>query len=441
MEDADVAAISTALRNEEAVIIFPSSEVSKLYTGGIKTGKWRREVIRFAQQTEAPILPVYLKARNSFMFYLLSWISNGIATLMLPRESLNKRGKTVKIRIGDPIPFRNFNALEPKEALNLLKKHLKAVSHNRKGPYMTEKNVIHPVDRRELRDEILSGELLGETDDGKLIYFLSYQDYPLTMREISRLREVTFRKMGEGTGKKQDMDIYDTYYRHLVLWDDTELEVVGAYRFGIGREILQSHGLRGFYVDSLFELQPKYEDYLPITVELGRSFVQQRYWNSQALDYLWHGIGAYVAKYPDTKYLVGPVTISPSYSKEAKEMLVFFYSKWFPGSTDLAIPRTPFILSEKAKKDLAGIFTGETYKEDFKTLKKNLKHYGFSVPTLYKQYTELCEEGGVTFLGYNIDESFGNCVDGFITVNLDMLVPRKWQRYIESKKEKEVAQA
>ncbi len=425
--------ILKSLQNEEAVIVFPASEVSKMYFKGIQTGKWRKQVFSLAQKSEAPILPIFVKAKNSSFFYFVSFFSRKFATLLIPRETFNKKHKTISLKVGDPVPYPAYKSLKVIVVLKLLKKQLKSVVHNGKGPFKTEKNVIHPVDRKELRAEIMQGNLLGKTDDDKMIFFLSYEEYPITMREISRLRELTFRKMGEGTGKKRDVDQYDIYYRHLVLWDDKELEIVGSYRFGIGKEILAQKGLSGFYVDSLFQLQPKFKEYLDQTVELGRSFVQQKYWNSQALDYLWHGIGAFLVQYPEVKYLVGPVTISPSYSKDAKEMLVYFYRKWFPGPQGLTKAKNPYKVPPQISAQLEDLFTSSTYKEDFKILKANLKHFGFSVPTLYKQYTELCDQGGVGFIDFGVDESFGNCIDGFIMVQVEKIVERKKARYIFSK--------
>lgn len=432
-DSSDMDAIANSLKKEEAVIVFPSSEITKLTLTGIQMGRWRPEVISFAKRNEAPILPVYIKAKNSPFFYFFSLFSKRLSVLLISRETLNKKGKTISLRIGDPIPFQYFNAVESQVAVRLLKSHIRAISHNRKGPFQTEKTVIHPVDRGELREEILRGELLGKTDDGKMIFFLSFDDFPVTMREISRLREITFRKMEEGTGSKRDMDEYDRYYRHLVLWDEKALEIVGAYRLGICQEIVDKKGVKGLYVSSLFELTSEFEKYLPETIELGRSFVQQKYWNSQALDYLWHGIGAFLAHNPKIKYMIGPVSISPSYRTEAREMLVYFYKKWFPAPSGLAKSYNSFVLSRKKTNNLELLFKENSYRDDFRILKQNLKHYGATVPTLYKQYTELCDDDGVGFFDFGVDESFGYCVDGLIMVKADKIKDRKRQRYIDNK--------
>ncbi len=429
----DVQAISLALKKEEAVIIFPASDVTRLTIAEWTAKTWRKEIISFAKLTETPILPVFIRASNSILFYILSIFSNRIAMLLLPSEILNKRKKTILIKIGDPIPNQHFHAIKSDYAIKLLKSHIEAISANRKGPFRTEKTVIHPVNRKELREEILQGNLLGKTENGKMIFFLDFPKFPITMREISRLREITFRKMEEGTGNKRDLDEYDKYYKHLVLWDESALEIVGAYRLGICKEILETKGTNGLYISSLFDLTPQFEKYLPETIELGRSFVQQRYWNSSALDYLWHGIGAFLAHHPEIKFMIGPVTISPSYIPEAKDMLVYFYKKWFSAKESLAKSKNSFYLSPKKTSYFDSIFPGESYKDDFKHLKQNLKHFGATVPTLYKQYTELCEDEGVSFFDFGVDESFGNCIDGLIMVEMEKIKERKKQRYIYSK--------
>ncbi len=435
MDEDNLKGIHLALKNENAVILFPSPEVSRLSLSRIKETKWRKEVITLIQKANVHVLPVFITGKNSFLFYLVSFFSKRLSMLMLPRETLKKKNKTIKIKVGNPIIPSAFSELKPKTGIMLLRKHTYGLGWGNKSYFRTERTIIHPVDRKDLKEEIMKGPLLGTTEDEKMIFFLDYENYPVTMREIGRLREQTFRKMGEGTGEKIDQDEYDKYYRHLVLWDDKELEIVGAYRFGIAKEIVQNRGISALYTSTLFDYTEKFDSYIPKSVELGRSFVQQKYWNSYALDYLWHGIGAFLVHNPDTDYLIGPVTISPTYSKDAKEMLVHFYRKWFPDKEGLAVSKNPFIIPEKKKAELERLFTADDYKEDFKTLKSSLKYYDASVPTLYKQYTELCEVGEVVFPDFGIDESFGNCVDGLIIVPVKRLKDKKRERYIDSKKE------
>ncbi|MCB1147035.1 MAG: lysophospholipid acyltransferase family protein [Leptospiraceae bacterium] len=428
--------IAEALKNEEAVIIFPSTRVSRYTIKGVQDDFWRKNVIRLIQKYSAPVLPVFIKAKNSLRFYATGVFSNRLAYATLAKEIFRQRGKTITIKIGNHIAPTAFSALKPRTGVQLLRKHVYQIGKGKKGLFKTEKNVVHPVDRRLMLEELKNGDLLGTTDDGMKISLLEYADSPNVLREIGRLREITFRKIGEGTGKKIDLDRYDQVYKHLVLWDEAKMEIVGAYRLGICEKIIPDQTLTGLYTSSLFRFGEELEHFLPDAVELGRSFVQEKYWNSYALDYLWHGIGAFLARHPQVKYLFGPVSISQSYNAKARDILVYFYRKWFGDKNKLAESKNRYVLTERRLQELNEIFTSDNYKDDFKLLKTNLKHLGFSVPTLYKQYTELCEPGGVSFLDFGIDEDFGNCVDGFIFLRIPMIKEAKRARYIDSKLEK-----
>lgn len=186
-----------------------------------------------------------------------------------------------------------------------------------------------------------------------------------------------------------------------------------------------------------FRFSEEFEKYLPQSLELGRSFVQPNYWNSQALDYLWHGIGAYMAARPQYNYLFGPVSVSNSYSAEARELLVHFYQRWF-GKADAPVrAKHRFRFTQGAEDRLQRAFSATEYKQSFKELKQNLKHYGFAVPTLYKQYTELCDDGGVHFFDFGIDKDFSNALDGFIFLSIAHVKEGKLERYVYSKRAKE----
>lgn len=426
-------AIADALSNEEAVILFPSREISTLTWQGIRDGKWRHNFIILARKLSTPILPVFIQGKNSFWFYLKRILSYQWSALSLPREIIRKKGKTIELKIGHPIPASAFTGLRATAISKLLYRHLLAIARNKKGYFKTIKTVIHPVERRLLKAELSEALLLGETDDGMRIYLTTQEKSPFTIREIARLRELTFRKVGEGTGNRLDLDLYDQYYDHLVLWDDEALEIVGAYRIGNAKKILAEKGINGLYTSTLFHFSDKFIAMMDEAIELGRSFVQQKYWNSAALDYLWHGIGAYLAKNPQIRYMFGPVSISKNYSREAMDMLVFFYSKWFPDYDNLCWHKNPYHIPDRRRDELRSLFCMNDYKDDFKILKANLKHYGYTVPTLYKQYSELCEEGGVRFLDFGIDEDFGFCVDGMILVDMAKIKKAKYDRYVATK--------
>lgn len=428
-----IKAISRSLNSEEAVIIFPAGEVSRVRPTGIKDLKWKSGFLKFAKKNSAPILPIFINARNSSLFYFVSMLYKNGASLLLVSEMFNKRDKVIEIKIGGLIPIERVKELnlDEKVEVNLLKKHLYRVSKNKKGLFLVQKNISRAEDRKDLKKELNSSELLGITNDGKRIFLVEFKRDSAVLKEIGRLREFTFRRVGEGSGKKRDLDKYDSYYKHLVLWDDDELEIVGAYRIGESKTILE-RGVEGFYTSSLFDYKDEFLPYLDDSIELGRSFVQPKYWGSRALDYLWFGIGAYLRKYPNIKYMFGPVSLSSSYPKEVKNLILFYYLKYFGAKSEMVVSKNRYILSLQEIESAKSILNSDSLLGDFKILKKHLMHMGFSVPTLYKQYSDLCEDDGVKFLDFGVDYEFESCIDGFILVDVGKIKSSKRDRYINS---------
>ena len=429
----NIKAIGQALEKEKAIIIFPAAEVSRLKGLTVTDGKWHKGAVYFARRHNSSILPVKVGAKNSAFFYFMSLLNKNFSRVFLVKELFNKKNKTISLKIGDPIPAKAFSSsvLSDATVIKLLKKHVYSLGKNKKSIFKTEKNIIHPIDRKLIKKEISRSEQLGITPDNKKIVLTSYEESPNVLNEIGRLREVTFRKVGEGTGAKMDIDEFDKYYKHLVVWDDEELEIVGAYRIGIGKEILQNKTHKGFYVSSLFSLNERFvQNYLDNSIELGRSFIQKKYWNTNALHYLWLGIGSYIAKHNDIKYLFGPVSISNNYPDITKQMIVYYYNKWYGCNDNLAISKNRFRISSKDISDIFNDFTRQSAEEDFKILKNSLKQYGYTVPILYKHYSNLCEKDGVKFLDFGIDPDFNNCVDGLILIDIDKLKSDKKDRYV-----------
>lgn len=425
--------IHKALGNEECVIIFPSGEVSRIRPTGVRDTKWHSGFLRFAKKSKAPILPIFINARNSSLFYTVSMIYKPAALFLLSHEMFNKRDKTITIKVGELIPQENIvsSGLPEKTQLSLLKRHLYRISNNKRGIFASQKCIAHPEDRQSIKKELSDAKLLGETHDNKKIYMVNYNKDSALMREIGRLREYTFRKVGEGTGKKRDIDSYDVYYKHLVLWDEDELEIVGAYRIGESDTIMKMVGGRdGFYIASLFELTERFNPYLESSIELGRSFVQPKYWGSRALDYLWFGIGKYLKHNPQIKYMYGPVSLSASYPKMAQNMVINYYSHYFGDPNELVIAKNRYMMTKQELEECHSIFDGDDPTTDFKTLKESLSHFNLSVPTLYKQYSDLCEEDGVKILDFNVDPDFENCIDAFMLVEVAKLKDSKRKRYI-----------
>ena len=429
-----IAKVYAALDAEEVVIIFPSGEVSRASASGIKDKVWHKGFLKFAKKSNAPILPVFIGGKNSKTFYSVSAINKKLATLLLAHEMFKQKDKSIKIIVGELIPNENIlpKGIQQDKIIKLYKKHLYALKENQ-SYFITQKAIAHPEDRRSIKKELKFSQLLGETKDGKKIYlYSSSNNNSIIINEIGRLREISFRKVGEGLNKKRDIDKYDRYYKHIILWDNEDLEIVGAYRIAECAQIVQKFGINALYTTTLFNYNEKFMHYLPESIELGRSFVQPKYWGSRALDYLWYGIGAYLRNNPQIKYMYGPVSLSERYSKVAKDMILYFYDKNFKDEHNLVEAKIPynFKTDEMLIKNLHEELNSKQYKENFKTLKKALSSINANVPTLYKQYADLCEEGGIKFCAYNIDHDFSSCIDSFIVVDIAKIKNSQKKRYI-----------
>ncbi|WP_040727496.1 lysophospholipid acyltransferase family protein [Thiomicrorhabdus sp. Kp2] len=427
-----------ALEKEQAVIIFPAGEVSRIRPNGVRDGKWKGGFLKLAQKAKAPIQPIYIDARNSSLFYALSALYKPLGTMMLVKEMFNKKHQEIQFFVGKQIPWKSIenSELPTKQLANQFRKHLyqldqesKQLKKGKSTPFKTIETIAHPGDKQALKKALKKSPLLGQTQDGKKIYLYDFEDDSPVMHEIGRLRELTFRTVEEGTGGAIDLDQYDVRYRHLVLWDDEELEIVGAYRIGECKQIVEQHGLKGLYTSTLFNLKPQIENYLPNALELGRSFVQPKYWGKRSLDYLWYGIGAYVAQHPHIKYLFGPVSLSDAYPLNAKELIIGFYQQQLGSNQDLAQGIRSVKLSKNNQQIAQEIFNGD-YKESYKKLNALLDLEGVKVPTLFKQYAEVADDKGCRFIDFSTDPDFNDCVDALILVELDKLKPKKRERYL-----------
>lgn len=422
-------AIEQHLQGDGAVIIFPAGEVSRMGATGVRDGRWRHGFLRFAAKTRAPILPLFVDARNSALFYSLSLVAKPLSTLLLVREMFKHNSQSVRVRIGRAIEFETYDKLplDSRAKVKLFRRHLYKIGKNRgEGCFDTgAESIAHPEDRQQLRAGIRACRLLGSTREGMAIYLYHCSGDSAVMREIGRLREVSFRAVGEGCGRRRDMDNYDRDYDHIVLWDDEALELVGAYR--LRRTGVPGTAVDALYSHSLFEYRREAAEYLQAGVELGRSFVQPRYWGRRSLDLLWYGIGAYVKQFPEVRYLFGPVSISNRYPAFARDLLVSFYRHYFAAAQPWAQARLP---CAPTQPELAARWQGLDYSAGFAALKAELGALELAVPTLYKQYAEVCEAGGVQFADFNIDPDFSDCVDGLVLVDLQHLKDNKRRRYL-----------
>jgi putative hemolysin len=383
-------AIRASLENDEALIVGGNLPV--------------------APEAKAPLVRLRIGRLNLAQFY-------GLAAFF-------RLGATLPIRIGEPVPWK-----------------LPGTAKAKLLGFKSEIPIARPEDRVLLRRELQEAQLLGHTGDGKKIVLFDPKPDSAVLRELGRLREVAFRRVGEGTGKRRDIDTCDAYYRHVVLWDDSELQIAGAYRIGDTARILEALGPEGLYTHRLFAYGEGLQRYLPQSLELGRSFVQPRYQGLRALDYLWQGIGAYLATRSDVRYLFGPVSLSASYPDAARWMIVYFFSTHLGERETLVAPRNPFVIPSTREDELRRLMPGQDFAADLRTLKRELAGMGLSIPVLYKQYSELCEPGGTRFLGFNVDPAFSSCVDGFVMLDLEKLKAHKRSRYLGGFAQQQPAQA
>ncbi|TLX21179.1 GNAT family N-acetyltransferase [Thermomonas fusca] len=420
-------AVRAALARGECVIVFPAGEVSRLGPRGIRDGRWRRGFLRFARACAAPVLPVRIDARNSMLFYGASALFKPVGTALLAREMFARRARRVLLRVGTPraIPADAGDAV----LLRQIRRELYALGTRRQRMEQAGNRGPEPVaaagDPALVGTAVAGLRLLGRTGDGKQIRVGTLAvDSPL-LHEIGRLRELTFRAVGEGTGRRLDLDAWDSWYEHIVLWDEAAARIAGAYRIARGAPVLAGHGLRGLYTASLFDYGEDALARIAQGMELGRSFVAQEYWGSRSIDYLWQGIGAYLRAHPRVRYLFGAVSISAALPAAARAQIVAHYAHWHGGPQGDAVSRRPYHYEAADPGDAA--LDADTA---LRVLKANLDALGAQVPMLYKQYVELCEPGGARFLAFGVDPDFSDSVDGLIEVDIQRMRPKKRQRYL-----------
>jgi len=421
------------LQNAGVLIFFPAGEVSRPTRKGIRDKKWHSGFIKLAGKLRVPLLPVHIQAHNSLLFYASTLVSPTLSMLLLMQQMFRRRHSQLPIKIGQQIAWHHWHSatLSSREMAEQCRQHVMRLGKGVPGVFKTQCAIARPEDRATLKRALAQAESLGKTSDGKTIYLWQrngQEDAPL-LRELGRLREIAFRAVEEGSGKRRDTDSYDDDYLHLILWDEEDLEIVGAYRFMPTAMQIEKRGVEGLYSYSLFHYDDKMQDVLEHGIELGRSFIQPRYWGRRGLDYLWSGIGAYLARYPHYRYLFGPVSISGGLPPAARDLLVAFYRLWFPATHPLAASRQPYPAS---LPDVLAQFGGVDYVDDLTKLKSLLGNLGCGIPPLYKQYSELCEPGGVQFIDFGSDPAFNNCVDGLVLVDLCYLKANRYQRYIEA---------
>lgn len=428
--------INEALDNEEAVVIFPAGVVNRLSFHGIKDIPWKASFLKIAKRNNCPILPIKIKGRNTLLFYFISLIlpKKLSGLLMLPREfAIAGEMKPLAFTIGRVIPVSSFTDknISIAEYIKLFYAHLYALGTKKKSLFKTETTIASAYNKTLLKEEVDNAEVLGHTLDGTKIILAEAKNAPFLIQELGRIREVSFRAIGGGTGGARDNDLYDNYYKHLILWDEENLEIVGAYRIGEIAQIIKDRGIKALYTYNLCNFNEHFQDYYNNSVELGRSFVQPKYWGIRGLDNLWQGVGAYLAKNPHIIYTYGTVTINADTPKQAIAALVYFYSFHFVCETNMMSAKTPYFMSDEQKQEFDMLFKDKSYKDGFAVLKKYLKDLGTSIPTLFKQYVELYDEGAVRFFDFSVNEKLHGVVEGFIIADNSRMKEAKRKRYIK----------
>ena len=421
-----------ALDAEQALIVFPSGEVSRLGPQGVRDARWSSGFVRLARRAQAPILPVHIAAYNSPTFYGLSLLAKPLSSLLLAREAFGAAKANIGMHVGETVPAQEISRADrsPDQVAAAMRRHVYQLARRRPSVFATSRAIAHPESPLALRDALKRAEVLGATSDGKRILLVDAQPDCPVLREIGRLRELSFRRVGEGTGARRDLDRFDAYYKHLVLWDETALAIVGAYRLGEGAAIVPRLGVGGMYTSTLFDYAPAAHDVLANGVELGRSFIQPAFWCSRSLDHLWQGIGAYLRKRPQVRYLLGPVSLSAALPPDARAWSVHCHRHYFGSGESPARSRNPYEVPAEIAASAAAAWAGKDARAGLAELKRRLAAIGCSVPTLYRHYVDLCEPDGVRFFGFGVDPAFGNCIDGLICLDLARLKPAKRERYL-----------
>lgn len=408
--------------------IFAAGEVSTKYKGSkfVEDKDWPLNIMKFIKSSNAPVISGYIDGENSKSFHFLGKINPLFRTARLPHELLNKKNLEVLIRFSMPMSSKFVKQIEDNKKLAQLLKARTYLLKQTSSLNLSENNmeysaIIPELDNLLLISEIeriRASDLLFETDNYH-VFFSEKQNIPNIFKELSRLREITFRKVGEGTGKEADFDKFDEYYKHLFIWDNASNVLVGAYRIGMGQDIIQNYGEKGFYLNTLYNFKEGFSEYLLKSMEMGRSFVVPEYQRKPLpLFLLWKGIYFVMQKHPEYKYLIGPVSISNIYSDNSKILIIEYlkrYQNWKEIS-NLVEPRFKFDYKKTHFHD--AIF--QCYGNDLTMLDRIVKdidynHYG--VPTLVRKYLSL----GGKILQFNVDPEFNYSIDGLVVLDIDVV--------------------
>jgi putative hemolysin len=416
---------------ESPIGIFPAGEVSAMKLNKLKISDkdWHPIIGKLIVKSKVKVVPVYFSGHNSLAFHLLGLLHPSLRTIKLPSELFNKSGK-IQVKIGKAITTDEIKDLSEKEALRYIRAKTYAMGAQFKKEIQfpkafskTKQAIIEaPVPTSKIKAEIKQLEknnLLFEQEQFQ-VFYANAGLIPSILHEIGRLREITFREVGEGTLQKIDLDEFDIHYQHLFIWDKVNHQIVGAYRLGEGDILFRKFGSKGFYLNQLFKIDAEFHPFLYQSLELGRSFISKAYQKKPLpLLLLWKGIHIVLEKNENRfKYLIGPVSISNHFSKLSKDLLVAYirHNHWDKQLSKLITPRKKFTYQSKieGKKMLL-----KEHRKDFKLLDQFIgdieSKQALKVPVLLKKYLKL----NAKIISFNIDPQFNNCLDGFLFIQTE----------------------
>jgi len=436
------------LKRGGLLIMFSAGEVSslRLPAATVCEPAWSETVVRLVHMTNALTVPVFFHGSNSPAFQLAGLLHPGLRTILLPRELLNKRGRTVRVAVGSPITASSLSRhATAREAADYLQWRTQLLQARRQEestasvfrdpfPFRSKRapaTIIPAADARACRRELesLPGEqkLLEQGDH--LVYFAKSQQIPELLREIGRLREISFRQAGEGTGGPVDLDLFDAHYLHLFVWNQRRSEVVGAYRFAGTDEVLSHLGPQGLYTSTLFRFKRDFLSRVDPALELGRSFVRPEYQRSFApLLLLWKGIGHYVAQHPQYRILFGPVSISDTYSPASRALMVSFLKERHFDSSLAPSVRAKHKYQTRNFSSLNGpiLRSMVANADELSDVVSDLETDHKGLPVLLRQYLNV----GGQILDFSVDRHFSGVLDGLIVVDLAKTKGRLIDKYL-----------
>lgn len=414
--------------------LFPAGEVSTAKDSKrIVDRPWEEPAMKLMKKAGVPVVPVYFHARNSTFFYRLASISDVLRTAKLPSEMLTQKRRKIKVRIGNPISVaeqESITTLEAYTAFIRRKTYMLGNSFERKKLIerlpKTIKRSRRPKDvvAREKLDEMIREVATCRVMDKRLLESKNYEVFlarkeviPHILHEIGRLREITFREIGEGTNQAIDLDKYDDYYYHMFLWDNDTNQVVGAYRMGMGNEIYQTHGIEGFYLRELFRFEPELHPMMSQSIEMGRAFIVKEYQQRpMPLFLLWKGIVHCTLRFPEHQYLIGGVSISNQFTNFSKSLMIEFMKSHYydPYLAQYVRPKKEFkVKLSDADKDFVFDAT-QADLQKFDRIIDEIEPNNLRLPVLIKKYIKQ----NAKVMAFNVDPLFNDAIDGLMYIKI-----------------------